>query len=95
MKDVGIQLEKYHLRIVKEASQDGAVVDLGLVVVVVVVGHLVNLRAGDFEGATCLGHHKKHHENHSGRTRHRWSLKICFVDLSRKHNIGILDLEDE
>ena len=72
----GDTIRKNHLLIVEKTSQDGAVEDLGVGIVVVVVGEkLVNLGAQDLDGDAHPHHHKKNHKDHDRHSRHCWSLK--------------------
>ena len=86
MKNMGIRLVKNHLLVVEKTSQDGAVKDLDVGVVVVVVGEeLVNLGAENLDGDTHLHHHKKTHKDHIHCSRHCWSLKDFVLFNSKMH----------
>ena len=93
MKNMGIRLVKNYLLVVEKTSQDGAVEDLVVGVVVVVVGEeLVNLGAVNLDGDTHLHHHKKNHKDHNHSSRHCWSLKDLYC-LAQRCTIGIFVLQ--
>ena len=90
---MGRRLVKNNLLVVEKTSQDGAVEDLVVGVVVVVVGEeLVNLGAVDLDGDTHLHHNKK---NHKDCSRHCWSIE-GFVDfVVQRYTMGIFVLQEE